>query len=74
MDLKLSEKTVFRNRSIQRRVLQECEPDPSTNQLREFLGKIEDNSTRDNYIKGLRTYFTDYKNDLVSGPSDWQTG
>ncbi len=64
VDLRLSKKTIVRNRSVVRRVLQECGPDPSTPQLRQFLGKIENDSTRDNYIKGLRTYFRDYKNDF----------
>jgi integrase len=46
-----------------RRVLNEYGPEPTTEQLREFLGNIENDATRDNYIKTLRRYFRDYRGD-----------
>lgn len=60
VDLRLSARTVERNRYTIRRILKVCRPNPTRDKLRDFLESIENDSTRDNYIKAMRAYFRDF--------------
>jgi hypothetical protein len=60
VDLRLSARTVERNRHAIRRILEVCGPNPTRVQLRDFPAYVENGSTRDNYIKAMRAYFRDY--------------
>jgi len=60
VDLRLSARTVERNKYAIRRILEVCGPNPTRDQLRDFLASIENESTRDNYIKAMRAYFRDF--------------
>jgi integrase len=60
VDLRQGPRTVERHKYVIKRLLAQ-NPNPTTQDIRSFLGRIENPSTYNNYLKSLRVFYRDFK-------------
>jgi hypothetical protein len=63
VDLNHAKGTLSKNKTFLNNVFRAYGPNPSTEELRSFLGSIVNANTKDNYIKPLRICFRDFMGD-----------
>jgi len=60
VDLRLCRGTALNHRARIRRILEACQGDPTTLNIRHFLSTVENQNNCNNFVKSLRIFFRDY--------------